>query len=68
MNTNPILNFRYFQGEIAESKRKKIDNEFKTNSLQNQATMITKTRESIDSSEISMTYETMQNTFHFERK
>lgn len=68
MKTNPILNFRNFQNDIVESKGNINNADLNTSGLQNQATMITKTREAIDSSEISMTHETMQDTFYIEHK
>jgi len=66
MKTNPILYFRYSQEQkilldennnLIESR--KVDSE-------KQATMITKTREAIDCSEISMIHEEVQDSIHFE--
>jgi hypothetical protein len=68
MKTNPILNFRIFQEKEESSttcgilvKRTNIE-------LGNQATFITKTREAIDSSEITMTHEEMHDTFYIKCK
>ncbi len=67
MKNNPILNFRFLQKESVV-KKDSDKTQFKDAGLKNQATMITKSREAIDSSEISMTYESMQDTIHFEQK
>ncbi len=67
MRNNPILNFRFSQKEsVVKEESDRIES--KDAGLKNQATMITKTREAIDSSEISMTYESMQDSIHFEQK
>jgi hypothetical protein len=68
METNPILNFRIFQEKEGNSTTNRILVKRKNIELRNQSTMITKSREAIDSSEITMTYEEMHDTFYIECK
>jgi hypothetical protein len=68
MKTNPILNFRISQNKKENSTTNRIFIKKKNIVLGNQSTLITKSREAIDSSEITMTHEEMHDTFYIECK
>ncbi len=63
MKLNPILNFRCEQYDEPFSDENTNISDDRNHSLSLQSTMITKTREAIDSTEISIVYEEMQITF-----
>jgi hypothetical protein len=68
MKTNPILNFRISQNIEEDSTTDRIFVKKKSVEFGNQSTLITKSREAIDSSEITMTHEEMHDSFYIKCK